>query len=276
MNENENIGVFAALWRFVTFYKVRKALGLARAADRQFTGSPQGIGDAFEIQRNKLVKEYNGLRDAVAEVEGVIETDKNRLDMLNKEEEDLITKREGALAKFEAAQTANNTADMAAHKAAFDRFDKRIHEIEAEQATLDARIKETGKTMEGYLRQLTTMQSEIQQMPAEKARAIADFVSATKIVELNDRLNGIKTSLERGPIDAVLEQNRQLTAKARITQKLAGTDVAAQDDAYKTAGQSVTSGDRMQQMLAERAAKRTAKTGAAPETAPKPPERPVI
>src|SRR5579872_1114877 len=137
MNENENIGVVAALWRFVTFYKLRKALGLARAADQQFTGSTQGISDAFELQRNKLVVQYNGLRDAVAEVEGVIETDKNRLDALNKEEEDLITKREGALSKYEGAQTASNTADMTTHKAAFERFDKRIHEIEAEQATLD-------------------------------------------------------------------------------------------------------------------------------------------
>ena len=116
--------------------------------------------------------------------------------------------------------------------------------------------------MDGYLRQLTKLQAEIKQLPQQKAGAIADFVSSNKIVELNARLNGLKTSIERGPIDAVLEQNKKLTAKARISQKLAGADVERQDDEYRMAGRSSTSRERMQQMLAARKAEREAKTGA--------------
>ena len=261
-NTNENPGLWSSIWRFFTFWKVRKALGWVRAADRQFTGSTGGIRDAFDLAQNKAVKEYQDTRDAVAEVEGVLEDNRQELDRLNKKEEELIGLREGALVKFEEAQKAGDAAAQAKHQEAFNRFDKEIHDIEVRQAELEARIKESGSAMDGYLRQLTKLQDEIRRLPEEKARAIADFVSSKKIIELNDRLQGIRGSLDRGPIEAVLEENRKLTAKARISQKLAGTDVEAQNDEYKAAGIRSSSGDRMAQMLAARKAERDAKTGA--------------
>ncbi len=275
MGDNQEVGLLGALWRFVTFWKLRKAMGLVRAADQQFTGSTAGIRDAFDLHQNSLVKEYNDLRDAIAEVEGILETDRQDLERLNKKEEELIRMRDGALAKFEDAEAAGDTPAAAKHKDAFERFDKEIAEIEGRQAELDKRISERGTVMDGYLRQLTKMQGEIKRMPEGKAQAIADFVSAKKIVELNDRLSGIKTSLDKGPIEAVLENNRRLTAKARISQKLAGTDVEAQNDEYKDAGLRSSAGDRMRQMLAARKAEREAKTGDAPRTA-EADKRPVI
>jgi hypothetical protein len=47
-----------------------------------------------------------------------------------------------------------------------------------------------------------------------------------------------------------------MAAKARISSKLAGTDVAVQDEGYKLAGRGAGAKDRMSAMLAERAAKR--------------------
>lgn len=260
---DENVGFFSALWRFFTFYGLRKRMGLVRAADAMFTGSVGGISDAFDIHKDSTVRTYKGLRDAVAEVEGVSQADSQRLAELNTEEKTVLSQRDGALDLYEKAQAANDATAMAKHKAAFDRFDARIHEIEAEQAVLDQRIKDTQETMAGYMTQLTALQAEIARLPAEKARAIADFVSAKKIVELNDRLQGISTSIERGPIEAVLKANKDLTAKARISQKLAGTDVKRQDNEYLAAGRMVSSGDRMSQMLAARKAEKEAKTGVA-------------
>jgi hypothetical protein len=271
---DENPGLFQAFWRLITFWKVRKALGLVRAADRQFTGSVQGISDAFDLHQNKLVKQYGGLRDAISQVEAVMEQDRSRLAELNKREEQVLAMRDGALAKFEESQRAGDQAAMARHQEAFERFDNDVQGIEAEQATLDKRVKDTSVSMEDYLRQLTKLQAEIKAMPREKAQAMADFVSAQKIVELNDRLQGLKSSMERGPIDAVLQHNRELTAKARITQKLAGTDVERQEEEYATAGRTSTARERMQQMLAARAAERAAKTGEQP--AAKTEERPKI
>lgn len=270
---DENISFFQAVWRFFTFYKMRRALGWVRAANRQFTGSVDGIRDAFDLAQDATVKQYNELRDAISEVETVVEQDRMQLESLNKEEGELLAMRDGALTKFEAA---TDDAERARHQAAFERFDARIQEIEQAQADLDARIKANADSMSAHMAALTRLQAEVRDMPQQKARAIAEYVSAKKIVELNDRLNGLKTSIEKGPIDAVLEQNRQLTAKARISQKLAGTDVNRQDDEYAAAGKVSASKDRMQAMLAARKAEKDAKTGAPTEAPAKAADRPTI
>jgi chromosome segregation ATPase len=272
----ERVGLLHALWRLVSFWKLRKALGLVRAANRQFTGSVGGISDAYDIQHDSLVRQYSGLRDAVAQVEAVCEEDRIRLQELNSEEEALLRKRDGALAKIEEAQASGKEEEEKQHRAAFARFDTRVQEIERAQAELEQRIQENGDNLAGYLRDLTKLQAEIKKLPAEKARSIADFVSARKIIELNDRLQGLKTSIDSGPIDAVRKANKELTAKARVTRKLAGTDVEAQDDAYEAAGATSTAEDRLSQMLAARKAERAARTGAAPKPATEKEARPEI
>ena len=124
--------------------------------------------------------------------------------------------------------------------------------------------------------QLTAMQSEIEKMPIEKAEAIAQHVSAKKIIELNDRLSGIQTSMDKGPLDAVRKANQELSAKARISEKIAGTDVKLQDEEYAAAGSSSTSKDRMSQMLAARRAEKDAKTGATEKKTTAKKDRPKI
>lgn len=260
---SEGIGFFSALWRFFTFYKLRKALGLARAADAQFTGSVDGISDAFDLHQDALIRQFNGLRDAVAQVENVLEDKRHQLDTLNQKEDKLIKLREGALAKAES-----DPANTEQHKAAFNRYQTEISETEQRQAVLEKEIGEVSQSMKKHMLQLTDLQSKIQRLPEGKANAIADHVSAKMIIQLNDRLNGLQTSLDRGPIDAVLKANRELTAKARITEKLAGTDVRLQDQEYEQAGSQSLSDTSFDKMLAARKAEREAKTGvkAAPAT----------
>ena len=128
-------------------------------------------------------------------------------------------------------------------------------------------MKENEAALAGHMTTLTKLQAEIRDLPAEKAREIAKFVSGSRIIELNHRIKGIQTSFERGPLDAVREANRKLTAQARVSQKLAGTDVEAQDQEYAAKGRGVAAGDVMRQMLAERAAKRGVTTGEKPTAA---------
>ena len=61
MNNEENIGVISQVLRFLTFYKWRKSLAIKRAADNQFTGSAQGIRDAFDLEARKLQRDYETL-----------------------------------------------------------------------------------------------------------------------------------------------------------------------------------------------------------------------
>ena len=260
---NEQVGILQALWRFITFYRLRKALGLARAANKQFTGSTSGIRDAFDLEVNQKVQEYKQLESAVAEVETVIEDKRLQLERLNSEEKELLKKREGALALAEKAQVEGNNDAFAQHQAAFTRFQSRINEVEERQTSLSEQIKQYEDSMKKYMLQLTKMQAYIQSLPAKKAEAIADFVSAQRIIELNHRLMGIKTSFEEGPVSLVLEENRRLTAQARVSEKMAGTSVELQDAMYADAGRSSESGDVFTKMLAARKAQKEAQVAPA-------------
>ena len=247
---SERVGIIRAFFRYFRYWNWRQARGIIDAADKQFTGSVDGIRAAFDIHQDQLVSQYQDLRDAIAEVEAVLEDKRSRLEKLNAEEADLIVKRDGALTMAEKHQ--GDDGEYEKHAKAFERFQVRIEEIEQKQEQLRNEINETSQTMERYMFRLQDMQAEINKLPVEKAEAIAEFVSAKRIVELNDRLQGLETSMDRGPISAVMEANRNLTAKARISEKLAGTDVRVQDDAYARAGRVSTARSKMDQMLAAR------------------------
>jgi phage shock protein A len=263
----EKIGIFRAILRYFRFWNWKKARGIIKAADEQFAGSVDGISAAFDIQKDKMVSQYQGLRDAISEVEAVLEDKRARLEALNQEEEELLGKREGALAMAEKAKEADDMKEYEKHAHAFERFQVRIEEIDTAQERLNKEVTEASGKRDKYMLQLSDFQAQIEKMPQNKAEAIADFVSAKQIIELNDRLQGLETSLDRGPISAVLETNKRLTAKARISQKLANTDVRLQDKEYERAGRESTAKSKMEQMLAARKVEKEQKTGEKAETA---------
>ena len=254
------IGILRAIFRYLKFWNWKKARGIIKAADEQFTGSVDGISAAFDIQRDKMVSQFTGLRDAIAQVESVLEDKRSRLNDLNEEEHELIEKREGALALAEKAKTEGNDDEYEKHAHAFERFQVRIEEIESMQARLHSEIGQTSETMNKYMLQLQDFQAEIEKLPNQKAEAIADFVSAKQIVELNDRLQGLETSIDKGPISAVMEANKKLTAKARISEKLAKADVKVADKAYEAAGRQSTARSKMEEMLNARKLEKGQKT----------------
>lgn len=257
----ERVGILTAIWRYFTFYRWRKAQKILRAADNQFTGSVSGIEDAYDIARDKMVAEFNSLRDAVAQVENILEDRRIRLENLNKKEEMLLRQREGSLALAEKAKGTNDVAELDKHKAAFERYQKDIEETEARQTELEKSIQENSEHLRRHMLRLTEMQAEVEKLPEEKAEQIAAFISNNAIIELNDRMLNIQSSLDKGPIDAVRKVNRELSAKARITEKLAGTDVRLQDKEYESAGRRSVSETTFDQMLAARKAEKEIKTG---------------
>lgn len=270
---NEQVGIVRAVFRYFRYWNWKKARGIIAAADEQFTGSVDGINAAFDMHQDKLVRQYQELRDAIAEVEAVLEDKRHRLEQLNHEEEDLLQKRDGALALAEQAQATGDEKGYEQHATAFERFQVRIEEIEVTQERLRKEVEETSATMDRYMLRLQDMQSEIQKMPQQKAEAVAEHVSANRIIELNDRLQGLENSIDRGPISAVMESNRNLTAKARISEKLAGTDIRVQDKAYENAGRVSTARSKMEALMA---ARRAEKEGPATEKSAEGKERPTI
>ena len=104
----EQMGLWRAFWRLLTFYGLRKQLGLVRAADRMFTGSTEGIADAFDLQRDQLVRRYNDLFDAFGQLETVLEEKRLESEALARELRELAVKRDGALTMYERAEQAGD------------------------------------------------------------------------------------------------------------------------------------------------------------------------
>lgn len=252
-------GMFKAFFRFVGNIFRRGERRVNEAADNVFTRSVGGISDAYDDAQDSLVKTYKGLEAAVSQVEMILEEKKDKLARLNEKEKDRLELREGALSKFEKA--APGSEEQQKYEKLFAELDAEINQIEAEQATLEASIKGSQESMKGYLSKLKDLKAELQKLPEEKAEQIATFVSDSKLIELNDRLQGLETSFDRGPLQAVRAANAKLSAQARVSQKMAGADKKADYDELREAARSTSAKDRMQQMLAARKAEKGAMTG---------------
>src|ERR1700719_3072899 len=100
----KEVGLFSAMWRLFTFYKLRQALGLVRAADAQFTGSADGIADAYDIQHEQAIREYKDFFAALPEVESAVESKRGRLKDLQEKQKQASKALEGALSVYEKAQ----------------------------------------------------------------------------------------------------------------------------------------------------------------------------
>ena len=135
---DEQMGIFQAFWRLITFYGLRKQLGLVRAADRMFTGSTEGIADAFDLHRDQMIRRYEDLFDAFGQLETVLEEKRLESEALAKELKDLGVKRDGALTMYERAQ---QTSDAASHLEraveAARRVERRLRGFGNEEAQAD-------------------------------------------------------------------------------------------------------------------------------------------
>jgi len=277
---------FSAIRRFFNFFFLRRSEDVRRAADEQFTGSVEGIRAAYAVDRDRLAKDFRGLQEAVGSVLTVVEDKKIRLERLSAEERDLQTQLNGAIRAAEQAQASSNTDEYTKAQAAYARYKARLTEIDGEQERLTVEVTQLETSIQSHMSRLTEFQARLEALPAEEAATVADFVSAKQIIELNNRLMNASDSLKEGPTATVRDQVRQMSAQARITEKLAGTDVHLQDRQYADLGRDLEGADSLEAVLAARKVQReaaeggkavaTAETPVAETPAAEPTERPRI
>ena len=283
---------FAALRRWFNFYFLRRSEDVRNAADRQFTGSVEGIQAAYAIDRDRLSKDFRGLQEAVAQVLTIAEDKKIQLERLGGEEQQLQVQLNGAINAAEKAQAAGDTDAYGQAKAAYIRYQQRMTQIDADQERLSGEVTNLEASMKTHMSRLTALQAELERLPREEAETIAEFVSARQVIELNNRLMNAYDSLQEGPSSVVRAEVRKMSAQARITEQLAGTDVKLQDQQYAQLGREMAGEDSLEAVLAARRAEREGTTAepapereapaadAAPPADPgdgtPPPERPRI
>jgi len=252
---------FASIRRWFDFFFLRRSEDVRRSADGQFTGSVEGIRAAYAIDRDRLAKDFRGLQEAVAQVLQVSEDKKIRLERLDAEEKELQNQLNGAIRAAEQAQATGDTASYEKAQAAYTRYKARLTEIDATQEQLSAEVAGLEKSIQTHMGRLTEFQARLEALPQEEAETVADFVSAKQIIELNNRLMNASDSLKEGPTATVRDQVRQMSSQARITEKLAGTDVKLQDQEYATLGKQMDGEDSLEAVLRARKAQRDAAEG---------------
>jgi chromosome segregation ATPase len=260
---SERIGLFQAAWRLISFYKLRQAMGLVRAADAQFTGSADGISDAYDLHHEQLVHEYKEFFSALSEVESAIESKRARVKEIQEKRKKSEKALEGALSVYEKAQTAGDQAAMTEAEHDGESFRKDVNRLTEEETGLNTDITAQQARLGDLEGRLTSMQREIQNLSVEKADAIADFVSNKKLIEAQERLMGLKSRMESGPIDAVRKANMDLAAKARVAGRLAGTDADHKLDKYVDAGEHSAANSDFKKLVEARKAEKEQATGKA-------------
>lgn len=272
-NSEGKIGFFAALWRWVSFYEARKALGLVRAADKQFTGSAAGIADAFDLHHEQLKAEFGTFWDSLSAVENAVEMKRIKLEAKQKLVKDKQNLLNGALAECDKAEARNDAAALAEAEAAGAEYSAELKKVQAEVAALETDLKDQEARLLGLEDQLNDMKKRISELPAEKAEAIADFVSNSAIIDAFERINGLKSRLDRGPIDAVLDANKELAAKARVAGRMSNAANTDKDAKYRAAAETSDANSDFAKLRAARKAEREAASGTTPN---KTDERPNI
>ncbi|HEY9793488.1 MAG TPA: hypothetical protein V6D22_24020 [Candidatus Obscuribacterales bacterium] len=260
----EEVGLFSALWRFVTFYKLRKALGLVRAADAQFTSSADGISDAYDIHHEQLVREYKEFFNALSEVESAVESKRGRLKELQQKHKEAQKALDGAISVYTKAQAAGDQKTMETSEKDGEAFRQDVARMEEQEKGLQEDIAAQEGKITDLEGRLTSMQREIGNLSVEKADAIADFVSNKKLIEAQERLMGLKSRIDSGPIDAVRKANMDLAAKARVSGRLAGADADHKREQYINAGEQSTASSDFKKLVEARKAEKEQATGTAP------------
>jgi chromosome segregation ATPase len=197
-------------------------------------------------------------------VESAVESKRNRLKDIQTKRKQSEKALEGALSTYEKAQAAKDQATMDEAEKDGESFRQEVNNFTQQEND----IQEDIKAQEGKLTELegrlTNMQREIQNLSVEKADAIADFVTNKKLIEAQERLMGLRSRMDSGPVDAVRKANQDLAAKARVAGRLAGTDADHKKDKYIDAGEHSVANSDFKKLVEARKAEKEQATGNAP------------
>ncbi len=255
------MSLFQALGRFFSFKWLIQAFKVNKSADELFTSSAEGVGMAYDIHQEQLINEYREFMGALTQVETAIEDKRQRLERISKNREEAQLALEGALTAFEEAEASADATLMEEAESDGSRFQEDVDRLLKQEKELEEDIKVQEDNLKTLESRLLSMQEQIDNLSSEKADAIADFISNKRLAEANERLVGIKSRIDNGPLEAVRQANRELASKARVTSRMAGIDADERRKKYLKAGQSATSENNFKKLAAARKAERLSTTG---------------
>lgn len=234
-------------WRFIITLGGLVSNSVDETTDKMIT-SPEGVRSTYRAARDKWKKDFHEVRDAVAQLGMVREQKKTELEKVNKEDEEIALKKQGAVNKFKETKDPK-------FQEMFQRYHQRDTELDQRREQLTGEIQGLENQLDKYKRKLTQMQARIKDLDKEEAEAIADIVTSKSIIDLNDRLSGLSTDLHDDNLTAINRHREKMRAKAQISDEIAGTDADAIEDEIMAAGMSTDAMDEFNAMLGEQGLK---------------------
>jgi phage shock protein A len=237
------MGFFGKFWAMVRGIFIR-------AGDDLVSSSPDAIKATYATAIDEAKKRYKEMERAVALLARERERTEMSLKELDKEEEELRRKLEGALAAAEAEP------DNSSHREAGTRYLTRIKEIDERQEALTKDLDAQSGKVEEYKVRLRSFTDEIEKLKREQGEMVAEFVSNQQVIQLEDRLKGLGESAVDESVVAIREKVANLRAQAKIATEMGGATVQAQDRAYESLGAEREAQSRFDELLKARAAQK--------------------
>jgi len=250
-----------ALIRLITLHDLRQSWKLNKAGDEVFTGSAEGRAAAFDMEKDRMVKDYNEFLSALSEAELAVEQKRGRLEKLEEQRKDAQKALDGAVNVFTKAQAKGDTATMDKARADGKDYQAKVNRLAEQEAALKSEIEVQQEGFKKLEHQLAKMKEDIANLPAEKADSIANFVSNQAFIKAQERLDGLLTRQEASPLDAVRQADEALAAKAKVVGKLAGQDKAMAHDEYLKAAEGEAADDAFDNLVAAKTAEKASATG---------------
>lgn len=223
------MGFFSSLWRAISTLFGLAEGGTEKATDKLLTSSPEIISAQFRKTQQDMVKDYNQMKDAVAELCKIREGKQNEVERLHKEANDLATKMAGAIRVYKDKQDEKMREAYGRFAAAKTKADQRVDELVNEITTQNS-------TIEAYKGRLMSLEQDIKDLKQEEAETIADLVSSRKITELNDKLKGLSQDTQVKNIEAIRDARLKAKANAKLSAELSGNSNIDLDNKLIEAG----------------------------------------
>lgn len=234
------MGFFGKFWAMIRGIFIR-------AGDDMVSSSPEAIKASYATAIDDAKKRYKEMEKAVALLARERERTEMSLKTLDKEDEELNRKLEGALAAAESEP--QNTS----HREAGTRYLSRINEIDLRQAQLAEELEAQSRKVEEYKIKLRSFHEEIDKLKREQGEMVAEFVSSQQVIMLEDRLKGLGETAVDESIVAIRDKVANLKAQSKIASEMSSATKAAQDTDYERIGAEREAQSKFDELLKSRA-----------------------
>jgi phage shock protein A len=165
---------------------------------------------------------------------------------LEREEDELQQKLEGALTAAEAEPQNPVHRERGTH------FQMRIQEIDNKQLSLTQELDTQSRKVEEYKGRLRSFMDEIEKLKKEQSEMVAVYVSTQQMLSLEDRLKGIGETAVDESIIAIREKVENMRARAKIAAEMGSTKTEIHDKNYEELGKQKLAESRFDELLKAR------------------------